>query len=241
MTGKTTQLAGLLVLVSSLAYGEADFDNTLNIGLTITEGNSETVLGNVAFVSEGEFTTGNSLRLALEGNYGESKIDDRTETTVENIRGSAKYQHDLSKRWYAAANTSALYDDIAEIDYRAILGPAIGGYLVRQDNLRITAELGPSYVWEKVSRERDNYLAVRIAERLDYRISETARIWQSAEFLPQTEDFEDFLLNAELGASADMTSRMQLRVVLQLSHDSTPGPDLEKNDFTLISGLGIQI
>ena len=241
MVGNVCKWTGIFALATTLAYAEADFDSTLNFGLTITEGNSETILGNVALESEGVFASGNSLRLGIEGNYGESTVDDQKETTVENVRGSAKYQHQISKRWYAALNASALYDDIAEVDYRAILGPAIGGYLIRRDNLSLTAELGPSYLWEKVSDVTDDYLALRVAERLEYKLSDTARIWQAAEFLPQTDDFEDFLLNAEIGASAAMTTRMQLRVVLKLSHDSTPGPDLDKNDFTLISGLGIQL
>ncbi len=241
------KLTALLIITTALVYADADvntdaeFESSLNLGLTLTEGNSETILGNAALVSEGTFSSGSSLRAGVEGNYGESRIDDTRQTTVENVRGFTHYRKNVSKRWYAALNAAALYDKIAEIDYRAILGPALGGYLIRRDNLTLSAEIGPSYVWEKVSRESDDYLALRIAERLEYELSETAKIWQSAEFIPKTEDFEDFLVTAEVGVNSAMTSRMQLRVVLQLSHDSTPGADLEKNDFTLISGLGIRL
>ena len=241
MVAKTCKLVGIFVLVSTLAYAETEFDTSLNLGLTITEGNKDTILGNAALETEGQLSERKNLRLGISGNYGESTVDGQTETTVENIRGFSKYRHDVSKRLYTAINASALYDDIAEIDYRAILGPAIGGYIIREDNLTLTAEVGPSYVWEKVSDVSDDYLALRVAERLEYQISDTARIWQAAEYLPQADDFEDFLLNAEVGASAAMTDRMQLRVVLDLNHDSTPGADLEKNDFTLISGLGIDL
>lgn len=234
-------LAGIILCVYSLAYADVDFDTSLNLGLTLTDGNSETMLGNASLTSAGELTAGSSLRLGIEGSYGESKIDDQTQTTVENARGFLQLKHDVSKRWYAALNVAASYDNIAEIDYRVILGPAFGGYIIRSDNLRLTAEVGPSYLWERVSKVRDNYLVLRIAERLEYQLNETAQIWQAAEFLPKTEEFDIFLINAEIGVSAAMTSRMSLRVVLQLSHDSTPGPDLEKNDFTLISGLGIKL
>ena len=235
------KLTTICIFAGTLAYAGTEFDTSLNLGLTLTEGNSETIHGNAAIVSRGILTPATRLRLALEASYGDSKIDGQTQTTVENIRGSAGLQHDISKRWYAALNTAGLYDDIAEIDYRVILGPAIGGYLIRRDNLNLTAEVGPSYIWERVSKDSDDYLAVRISERLEYQLSETAEIWQSAEYLPKADDFEDFLLNAEVGISAAMTTRVQLRMVLQLAHDSTPGSDLEKNDFTLISGLGIQL
>ena len=102
-------------------------------------------------------------------------------------------------------------------------------------------EVGPAYVWEKVSGVTDNYLALRLGERFDYAISDTAKIWQSLEYLPKADDFGDYLLNVEVGAEAAMNSTMSLRLVLQNKHDSTPGDGLEKNDLVLIGGIGVTL
>ena len=241
MSNQIFKWTSIFLLTTLFANADTAFETTLNLGLTLTEGNSETLLGNAALVSTGKRSCGTSIRLGAEGNYGESKLQDTKQTTVENIRGFITAQQNISKRWYAALNTAALYDNIAEIDYRFILGPAFGGYLLRGEKVELTAELGPSYIWERVARDRDNYLALRVAERFTYQLSDTAQIWQSAEFIPKTEEFDDFLVKTEVGVSAAMNSKMQLRVVLQWNHDSTPGPELEKDDFTLISGLGIKL
>ncbi|MFU8779841.1 MAG: YdiY family protein [Kiritimatiellia bacterium] len=228
-------------LVATLATAESSFRNSLNLGVTLTDGNSETLLANIAALSEAKRDDGNAIRLGIEGSYGESKIDESKETTVENARGFINARTDISPRWFLAINAASQYDKIADIDYRIILGPAIGGHLVKGEKLAVTTEIGPSYIWEKVSSETDNFLVLRIAERLTCQLSETAELWQSAEFLPKTEAFDDFLLNAEIGVSAAMSARTQLRLVLQFSHDSTPGDDIEKNDVTLVAGIGIQL
>ena len=241
MPNAKIRVTAACLLIASLAQAETGFRNNLNLGLTLTDGNSETLLGNAAIVSEGTLAYSSSLRIGAEGNYGESRIHDEKETTVENARAFANARKDVSKRWYTALNAAANYDNIAAIDYRALVGPAIGGYILRREKAILTAEVGPTYMWEKVDGVSDNFLALRLAERLEHKLSETAEIWQAAEFIPKAETFDDFLLNAEVGISAAMSARMQLRLVLQLKHDSTPADDLKKNDITLISGVGIQL
>ena len=241
MPNTNFRIAAACLLIASFAQADTGFRNNLNLGFTLTDGNSETILGNATVVSEGTLACGSSLRIGTEGNYGESRIHDEKETTVENVRAFANARKDISKRWYAALNAAANYDNIAAIDYRTLLGPALGGYLLRREKTTLTAELGPTYIWEKVDGVTDNFLAMRLAERIELKLSETAEIWQAAEFIPKAETFDDFLLNAEVGISAAMSARMQLRLVLQLKHDSTPADDLKKNDITLISGVGIQL
>jgi putative salt-induced outer membrane protein len=228
-------------LITCLARAEERFRNTANLGVTLTDGNSETLLANIAMLSEARLSEGNTIRLGVEGNYGESTIDDSRQTTVENARAFMHARRQLYQDWFWGLNAGYQYDNIANIDYRLIAGPSIGGYLIKGDKLTLSSEIGPSYVWEKVAKTTDRFPVVRFAERITYKINETAELWQSAEFLPKTTQLDDFLLNAEMGASAAMSARIQLRIVLKLNHDSTPGENLEKNDFTLVSGIGMKL
>ena len=59
--------------------------------------------------------------------------------------------------------------------------------------------------------------------------------------MPQAEDFDDYLLNAELGVEAALNSHVNLRTVLQNRYDNTPGEGLEKNDLALITGIGVSL
>ncbi len=234
---------GLLV-VSAMSMAQAEtkgFNHTLSLGVTLTDGNSETLQANAALVTEGEKEGLGSVRAGVEANYGESAVDGETETTIENARLFANVKKTISPRTFASLDGSLLYDDIAAIDYRGILAPGVGTYLVKNDSTALYFEVGPAYVWEQVGGISDDYLALRLAQRLDHALSPTARMWQSAEYVPKADEFDDYLLNAEVGVEADVNTRVHLRLVLQNKYDSTPAMDLEKNDLTLIAGIGVSL
>lgn len=218
---------------------QKDFRHTLNIGVALTDGNSETTQVNAALISEGEREGLGSIRAGAEVNYAESRTDDGRETTVENARAFTQARKTLSPRTFVSLDLSALRDEIAEIDYRAIVAPGLGSYLIKTPRVTLSIDVGPAYLWEKVAGETDDYAAVRFGERLTFAISETARLWQSAEYIPKADDWSDSILNAELGVEAALTSRMNLRVVLQNRYDNSPAEGLEKNDTSLIAGLGL--
>lgn len=230
-----------LFFAAIAAQAASSFTNSVNFGLTVTDGNSETMMGNLAFESTGKLWCGSAIRMGVEGSYGESTVEGKDETTVENARAYVQTRRDVSERLFVAVNADAFYDDIALVDYRIVLGPAFGGYLAKKENISLTAEVGPSYLWEDVAGEEDDFLVLRIAERCEYSPNENTKIWQTAEYIPKAEDFDDFILKAEVGVSAAMSATMNLRIALQLQHDSKPGADLEENDITLISGIGIQL
>lgn len=215
--------------------------NTLNIGFTMTDGNSDTILLNGSIVSFGEKGGLGSYRAGVEGNYGESKVEGEKETTIENLYGYGNVKKTLSARTFVSIDASALYDKIAEVDYRLIIGPDLGAYLVKNDRLTLSVETGPVYIAEKLDGISEDYSALRLSERLDFTISPTAKLWQAAEYLPKTDDFDKYPFNAEIGMEAAINSRMKLRVVLQDKYNNTPATGKERNDLTLISGLSISL
>ena len=213
----------------------------LNAGLTVTDGNSETLAANAGLVTEGQKEGLGSVLAGVEANYGESTVDEVKDTTVNNAKAYANGKKTLSERTFAYLDGSALFDDIALIDYRATLGPGLGFYVVKNDKHTLSFEAGPSYVWEKVDGASDDYLALRFAERGTCQISQTAKLVQSLEYLPEASDFNSYLLSGEVGVEASMTERVSLRLVLQDKYDSTPAATAERNDLSLIAGLGFKL
>lgn len=234
---------GALMAVSGAfaEENESAFKHTLSLGATLTDGNSETLSANGSWLSEGEKEHMGSVRLGLEGNYGESTTAGIDEKTVENAKAFANAKKTLTDMMFGSIEASVAYDDIAEIDYRAILSPGLGSYLVKDETAQLFVEAGPAYIWEKVAGVDDDYLALRIAERIDFAVSATAKVWQSLEYLPTADDFDDYLLNAEIGAEAAMSEKLNLRLVLQNKYDSTPADGLEENDLSLVAGISVHL
>ncbi len=253
--------AGLAVSAPAAEKKAADaaakkdgFTTALNAGLTLTDGNSETLAANASLLTEGEKKGLGSLRAGVEGNYGESTATttttaadgttttaDENEKTVDNAKVFANVRKTLSPRTFALLDGSALYDDIAEVDYRALLGPGLGIYLVKNDKRELSLEAGPSYVWEEVGGVSDDYLALRFAERYSCQATQTAKLVQALEYTPEAEDFDNYLLTFELGVEAAMNETLSLRVVVQDKYDSTPAAGAEYNDVSLIAGLGLTL
>jgi putative salt-induced outer membrane protein YdiY len=215
-------------------------ERSFNAGLSLTDGNSETLAANASLLAEGEKQGFGSYRVGLEGNYGESTVNEVSSTTVGNAKGYGNARRMLNDRLYASLDAVAIYDDISEIDYRVTVGPGIGVYLVKNERVSLSFEAGPSYVWEEVGDVEDDYLALRAAQRLDVKFNAGAKMWESVEYLPDTADFNSYLINAELGVETTVTEGIVLRVVVQNKYDSEPAAGREQNDLSLVSSLGVK-
>jgi putative salt-induced outer membrane protein YdiY len=81
------------------------------------------------------------------------------------------------------------------------------------------------------------YLSLRLADRFEHKLSNGARVWEKAEILPQVTKFENFLVNAEVGAEAALTKTFSLQVTLQDNFVNQPAPGRKDNDVKIISSL----
>lgn len=252
---KSIMMAGMAVLMAGVVTAQeakpattapvAPWSTSVAVGVNVARGNTETMLLNGKVMSEFKKDR-NEISLGLEGNYGETDVelaDGTTETqaNVENAHGVADYRRLINTRTYGYLNGDVRNDNIAEIDYRLMVGPGVGQYLIKSDTMNLGVEAGPSYIKEKVAGIEDDTVALRVAEKYDFKLSATAKLWESVEVLPSFEDFSDTLINAEVGAEAAMNARLSLRLVFQDKYDSTPGAGLEHNDLVLIGGLSYKL
>lgn len=239
----TTGILMIVILAAVAVRAEETnrFKTTLSIGYSMTDGNSKTMQANGTLVTEGEKEGLGSIRAGIEANYGESTVNSQKENTVNNANVFANAKKTITPRTFGYLAASVLSDDIADIDYRATIGPGLGVYLVKNENTTLSIEAGPSYVWQQVAGTPDDYLVLRFAERFDQKFSATAKMWQSAEYLPTADNFDQYLLNAELGTEASINTRVSLRLVFQDKYNSTPADDLEKNDISLIAGISVKL
>src|SRR5205085_2238992 len=83
--------------------------------------------------------------------------------------------------------------------------PGLGYYFIKSDRTSLRGEIGPSFIYENRGGVTHGYVALRLAERFEHKLSETAHLWESVEFLPQVDKFKNYLINAELGVEAALT------------------------------------
>jgi putative salt-induced outer membrane protein YdiY len=218
------------------------WDKSVTAGYNYTEGNSNASSLNANAKVSRDFDN-NSWRFEADYNRGDAAAtpDSGRTTTVENARGIADYKRIFDDTWFSGVGGSIFHDEIADLRYRGILSPGIGAFLVRNDDVKLSLEVGPSYVWEKKGSESDNFLAPRIANRFSYKLSETARIFQTAEYLISADDSSNYIITAEAGLEAALTSLVNIVFIVRDNYINSPAAGRQPNDVQTITGLKINL
>ena len=235
-----SSLAGLLSACAALHAQEAPptvqtnapWESSVSVGLTITRGNSDTVLFTANALAQRKGPV-NEISLGADGTYGEN--DDVR--SAGSAHGFAQYNRLFTEHWYGYARFDALHDAVAEVKYRLSFSPGIGYYFIKNPRTRLSAEFGPGVIHEKVGDETDTYMSLRFAERFEHKFSDTVRIWQSVEFLPQVDRFHNYIINAEAGVETGLSKKLALRVYAQDTYDNEPAEGRKKNDIKLVSAV----
>jgi len=232
-------IAGTLTMLTLPAADTNKWESSAAAGLSLTRGNSETLLMTLDLKSTRKTTKGEIL-LGATAAYGENKSQDtgNTEQTANSIAAFGQYNHSLSERWYTGVRADFLHDELADLKYRITIGPHIGYYAIKNPTTTLKFETGPSGVFERQGDEDNQYAALRFAERFDHKFTPKAKMWQSLEFLPQVDRWRhNYLVIAELGAEASLTEKFSLRGVIQDYYDNEPADGRKQNDLKLITSL----
>jgi len=221
-----------------VAEKKSTWESSAFAGLTLTRGNSETLLGSANILAAKKWDQ-NELSLGADGTYGETKLPGATNSVknAESIHGFGQYNRLFNERLYGFGRVDALHDAIADVEYRVTISVGVGYYFVKTTNTVLSGEVGPGYVFEKLGSSDHDYATLRVGERFTQKLSSHARLWQSAEFLPQIDDFDNYLVNAEIGVEADITAHLSLSTFLQDTYKNHPAPGRKQNDLKLVAGV----
>ncbi len=241
-----------------------DWGTSLALGFTLTEGNSNTLLLTSALTASRE-KDGNLWDLRLAGAYGENDVDstvtdaDGNETTttesqqsVGEIAALAKYGRLLSERAYVGAQADFLHDALQDIKYRVTLGVPFGYFLIKDDNLRLNVEAGPSYTFSKIGQDELNSAGWFVSQRLEWDISETAKFFEQVTYNGSFEgdDLEDgrsfsasdnYYVVAEAGLEAALSSNMSLVVSVRDDYINIVDPENERNDLSVVTAIKVAL
>jgi len=202
------------------------------LGLTLTRGNSKNLQATGNILSEKKWSQ-NELRLGLDGTYGE----DNDVKSSESIHGFGQYNRLFTDRFYGYGRVDALHDAIADVEYRVTLSPGVGYYFVKDAQTTFAGEFGPAFIMEKQGEHSREYFSLRFAERSEHKLNDRVRLWQSVEYLPQVDNFDNYIINGEVGIDTSLTKKLSLRVFVLDSYDNQPAPDRQKNDFKLVTAI----
>jgi putative salt-induced outer membrane protein YdiY len=254
----TTVLTGAVFVASSQVQAQdakpedKGWETSASAGVTLTRGNSKNFLATLSVDSSRKWSKDEAL-LGASAGYGKTTdvkrddgLPDDENTTAAYAKGFGQYNHLFTERIYGATRADGLYDGIADIYYRFTFSPLAGYYFIKEPTTTLSGDIGPSWVVEKVGAAPDDtdgemgargYLGLRLGERFEHKFKSGARVWQTADVTPEVENWENYVVNFELGLEAPITKKLSARLVAQDTYDHQPTPGRLKNDFKLIAGL----
>jgi putative salt-induced outer membrane protein YdiY len=228
---------------AEVAKDPAIWDKSVTAGFNYTDGNSKTSSLNLNTKLSREMFEDQAWRFEADYNYGNAApdVDSKRELTKQNFRALGDYKHTIDTSWFAGANSSFAWDEIANLNHRVIISPNLGRYIVDNDALKVSLEAGPSYVWEELGGVKDDFAAARVADRIVWNISESSLFYHSFEYLVSWEDSADYLINAEVGIEAPLSAMVNLVVSVRDYYINQPADDRERNDVYTITGLKVNL
>lgn len=206
--------------------------SSVTFGFTMTRGNSDTLLVTGKVLTQRKSNL-NEWLFGADGAYGESDSVKNRET----LHGFGQFNHFFTSRLFVFGRMDGLHDGIKNIKYRFSASTGLGYCLMQRTNSSFVVEAGPSLVTEQQGNKTETYTAARLAERFDYRINAAARLWQTAEIIPQVDQTANFIINAEIGIETVITKELSLQVFLQDNYVNEPAATYKNNDVRLVSGL----
>ncbi|SPE61239.1 conserved exported hypothetical protein [Verrucomicrobia bacterium] len=234
---------GQTAATSSVApTNSSPWDVAATAGLTLTRGNSKTLLGVAKITGDKKWDAGkNELSLDADGAYGESTLNGREQSTTEQLHGFAQYNRLFSERFYGLLRIEGLHDRIADINYRITASTGAGYFFIKETNDILKGEVGPGYIYEQdhgvPNDTTHSYAILRLAERYDHKFNPHAKLWESIEVEPQVDKFSNYIVNSEIGIEAQLTKKLSEQTYIQDFYHSDPAPHRLKNDVKLVAAL----
>jgi putative salt-induced outer membrane protein YdiY len=241
ITITTTAITTIIKTNAAAATTNANpWKSSISFGLTIARGNTDTAQASVTASTEKRWLQ-NDLTFAADGLYGETKAPNAPKNTenAETLHGFSQYNRFLGDGFYGYGRIDGFHDGIADIKYRLSLSPGLGYFFVTNKTVDLSGEIGPGYVKEQLGDNSESFATLRLEEKLHYRISPHARAWESVKILPQINRFDNYVVMAEVGIEAGLTTgnKLSLRSVLQDSYNNIPAAARLKNDLQIITSL----
>jgi putative salt-induced outer membrane protein YdiY len=228
-------LDGKFGLVGDPAAKRSVAVNTAALGLAVTDGNRDTLQVNFDM---DRFVKDPNREWMFGGRAAYGEVEDARNQQL--LRGYGQYNHLFNTNWFAYGRFEALHDGMADLVYRLTATPGAGFFVIHRPQSYWNFETGPGYVHERFTDRTENFATLRLADRLEHRLNDRARVWHWAEYLPDTGDLADFVVNAEIGAEVALNRLLSLRSTVVNTYRSEPAAGRKNNDLKLITGVSVR-
>ena len=216
------------------------WEGGLDAGLELTRGNSDTRNFRFAFRSVRKVAR-NNLVLYAESIYS---IDDLPSAsphiTADEKRGGARFDHDLTSRLFAFANTDFMSDGPQDLNLRSVLGGGAGYHLVKRARTTLDLLGGANFTRENYVEIQRNLAAGQAGEEFKLKLGKNTSLIQNSAYFPAlTEPGGNYRINFSVGTITTIIKFLGWQNNFTDSYVTNPPAGKKGNEFVFTSGLHV--
>lgn len=229
---------------------EEKWHGSINLAFNASRGNTYannwSVIGDVERRWEDDRLTGKAGY-----HYAESGSDEATkQKTTDRIEAALQHDHFWSSTLYHFENGKFEKDKLQLLERRIRLGLGLGYQWAEKreiekiGNWDFAQEAGSNWIqesfYENTGDSDDNYAALMYAHHYKFRpeFEKEVEFFHNLEYLPQVNDFDRFLINANVGLTTKIIYNWDLLAKFEWDYNSKPASSRKKSDYRYIVGLG---
>lgn len=224
-------------LAESVPPPDGRWRGSFGLGLTSTTGNNETF--NAAVAADAVRRTDvDKMSAKLLSLYGEREENGVSELTVGVFRANARYDHDLSKLWYAFLGYALEKDKLADLKWRNSPSAGAGLHLRNTETFSFDVFAGYSYNHEELYDETTrSFHEALLGEETTSKFGAGASFTQRLSIYPNLTDSGEVRAAFDAELLAPVVGRWNLTLKYSLRYQSDPPAGVEKQDTVLYTGL----
>jgi len=221
----------LLIATLSTSLFATEVKQSIDLGVTVAEGNAETSLINLAYKLESKWDN-KTLSSANYANYGENKGT----TSVAQILGNTTYKIS-DGRYFTKTRFDYRHDALSDINYRLNLTQTIGKEWIKNDVTLFSNEIGLGYIAEDVIGNTHEDLTVFYGHEIDHKITETSSFFHDLSVFVPSSETDLYYSIANFGVKSSLSESLSLQISIQSRYENSPAPGTKHHDFLLVSGV----
>jgi len=216
---------------------------TGSLNLAGTKGNAETstLTTPINFVRASNTTRTTAYFNSISSS---AKINGVDSSTAKAIRGGWAYDHNLTKKIFANAFNDYEYDKFQALDLRMVIGGGVGYHVWSHDTSHLSLVGGGDWNRAAFGAARASAAFTRNSaeafwgDDFNYKISARTSFVETFRMFNNLSDTGQYRMNADAGATTQLTKWLTWNVSLSDRYLSDPVPGFKKNDFLYSTGLG---
>ena len=216
------------------------WEGGLDAGFDLTRGNSDTRNFQFAFRSVRKVGR-DSLAFYAATLYS---IDDLPNAsphiTADEENGGARFDRDLTSRFFAVANADFMSDGLQDLNLRSVLGGGVGYHLIKRDRITLDLLGGANFTRENYIEIQRNLGAGQVGEEFKLKLGKSTSLVQNFDYFPDlTGSGGNYRTDFRLGTITMIIKWLGWQNNVTDSYVTNPPAGKKRNELAFTSGLHV--